>query len=312
MSDLWLVGAGAMAADYAKVLSAKKVPYAVVGRGEESAKKFEGAFGVEAKRGGVAKALAGGRPERAIVAVSFDELAPATSALLEAGVSRILVEKPAGVAAGDVQELSKLADKKRAQVFVAYNRRFYASVLEAERIIGEDGGVASFHFDFTEWSHVIAPSTQPKGAKENWLLANSSHVIDLAFFLGGRPAELVGRRAGRLDWHPSAARYAGSGKTEQGALFSYQADWEAPGRWGVDLRTRKRRLILQPLEELRVQKLGSTAIEPAPLDDALDKGYKPGLYRQTEAFLSGQDARLKTLAEQARFCADIVGPIERS
>ena len=40
-----------------------------------------------------------------------------------------------------------------------------------------------------------------------------------------------------------AALVAGAGVTENGALFSYHANWEAPGRWSVEIMTKKRRLM---------------------------------------------------------------------
>lgn len=308
-APLWLVGAGDMAIAYARVLAALKAPFQVVGRGEASGKAFHQALSVPVATGGVESALGKGRPESAIVAVGLDQLAGVAKSLLRAGVPRILVEKPAGLGRAEIESVAALAREKGVQVFVGYNRRFYASVLAAEAMIEADGGLLSMSFDFTEWSHLVGPSRQAPGAKENWVLANSSHVIDLAFFLGGSPTTLRAERAGALDWHPAAARFSGSGKTAKGALFSYQADWEAPGRWGLDLRTRERRLVLQPLESLSIQTKGSTALEPAALDAKLDADFKPGLHRQTQAFLQGKDGRLKTIAEQAQFAASVIGPI---
>jgi len=81
-------------------------------------------------------------------------------------------------------------------------------------------------------------------------------------------------------------------------MFSYLADWQAPGRWGVELLTAKRRLILRPMEQLQVTPLGTVKIEAMlPLDN-LDQDYKPGLYRQTQAFLEGNDHLFCTLQEQ--------------
>jgi len=125
--------------------------------------------------------------------------------------------------------------------------------------------------------------------------------VDLAFHLGGRPQVINARVKGALDWHPAGATFAGSGQTEAGALFSYLADWAAPGRWGVELRTAKRRLILQPMETLKVQEPDSFSIADVPLDD-LDTRFKPGLYRQMQAFLGEQPemTALQTLSDHAR------------
>ena len=40
-----------------------------------------------------------------------------------------------------------------------------------------------------------------------------------------------------LDWHSSSSQFCGSGITDKGALFSYSADWESPGRWGIEIKT---------------------------------------------------------------------------
>jgi hypothetical protein len=88
--------------------------------------------------------------------------------------------------------------------------------------------------------------------------------------------------------------------SEQGIPFSYQADWEAPGRWGVELLTRQHRYLLRPLETLQAIPLGSVDPQPITLDDALDQKFKPGLYLQCEAFLNGHTQQLCSLAQQIK------------
>ena len=293
MSDhvggLWLVGVGRMGIAYAHVLKAMGVPFRAIGRGVDSAGAFAEATGCDAATGGLQRWLddADGIPAHAIVAIDVDDLAASTVQLIKAGVKRVLVEKPAGVDACEIAAAAAAADESGADVFVAYNRRFYATADRARTMIADDGGVTSFSFEFTELCDVVARSSFPPRVKQNWFLANSTHVVDLAFFLGGRPARLVARTQGSLSWHPVAARFAGVGETAAGALFSYSADWDAPGRWGLELMTTKRRLILRPMEQLHVQSRGEFAIEPAAVEDELDRRFKPGLYRQVEAFLAG-------------------------
>lgn len=64
--------------------------------------------------------------------------------------------------------------------------------------------------------------------------------------------------------------------TDKDVLFSYIADWGAPGRWGVEICTRNRRFIWKPLEKLQVITLKSLKAEPVELDDDLDIKFKPG------------------------------------
>ncbi|MDR1045034.1 MAG: hypothetical protein LBP33_07955, partial [Candidatus Adiutrix sp.] len=120
--------------------------------------------------------------------------------------------------------------------------------------IKADGGVKSFNFEFTEWEHRVITANLPAKTLANWLLCNSSHVIDLAFHLGGRPETWQAFAARDCRWCPGYSNYVGAGISESGAGFSYQANWMAPGRWGVEWLTDHRRLILRPLEQLHIQK----------------------------------------------------------
>lgn len=299
--SLWLIGAGVMAQDYSRVLQELHLPFEVIGRGVDSAEKFKKATGKQVRTGGLADALRTDKaPEKAIIAVGIEQLAHTTSELIHAGVKRIMVEKPAGLDLAKIVSLNRIAEENGASVLLAYNRRFYDSVQQARQFIAEDGGVLSAQFEFTEWSHVIAPLVKGAGVKERWLLGNSTHVIDLAFHLIGRPVDWKCWHAGSIDWHPAAARFAGAGVTDQDVMFSYLADWQAPGRWGVELLTAKRRLILRPMEQLHVTPLGTVQIEGMKPLDNLDQDYKPGLYRQTQAFLEGNDHLFCTLPEQVK------------
>ena len=288
--ELWLVGSGGMAVSYAQVLEDLRVPFLVIGRGGSSAEAFKQKTGRGVVKGGLADHLAGrpSIPGAAIVAVGVEQLAPTTMLLLDAGLKRILIEKPGGLDAAEIRKVTEKAEAVGARVYLGYNRRFYASVLKAQDLILEDGGVGSFAFEFTEWGHVIEGLDKAPGVKENWFLANSTHVVDLAFHLGGLPVQFQSYATGQLPWHPLASAFAGAGVTEHGALFSYQANWAAPGRWGVEILTRRHRLFLRPMEQLQIQGIGSIDVRSCEIEDDLDRRFKPGLHRQVTAFLSAE------------------------
>jgi len=76
--SLWLIGAGPMAQDYAKVLKNLGRDFEVIGRGSASAARFESATGHAVHQGGLRGALAASAaPEQAIVAVGVEQLAEA-------------------------------------------------------------------------------------------------------------------------------------------------------------------------------------------------------------------------------------------
>ncbi len=300
MKKLLLVGAGPMALEHAKVLDALGVEYTVLGRGEASAEVFEQASGHTVVRGGVEPFIERGGLkdyDAAIVAVTENTLGKISRQLMEGGIKKLLTEKPGGFTEEDINKVCECASVTNSNVYVAYNRRCYASVLKAQEMITEDGGVRSFSFEFTEWGHTIRPLKKAPGIKDEWFLANSSHVCDMAFYLGGRPVKMNSYIAGTSDWHPRAMIYAGSGVSEKGVLFSYQANWGAPGRWGVEVLTDKHRFIFRPLEKLQIQNIGSVAIEQAEANYEKDLQFKAGLYEQMKEFLK-DDCRLMTIEEQ--------------
>lgn len=296
---IWIIGAGTIAQEYAKVLTALGYQFQMIGRGEEKARQVEEALGCKVIRGGLDNytGTVTEVPDAAIVATNLGSLAPNTIALLQFGVKRILCEKPGFLFPEECEKVATLAKEKNAEVYLAYNRRFFSSVLKAKEIITEDGGVTSFNFEFTEWGHVIAKYNKPQEELKNWFYANSSHVVDLAFFLGGEPVQLDCHTSGEISWHKPAV-FAGAGVTDKGALFSYQANWAAPGRWGVELLTAQHRLYLRPIESLQIQNLGSVAISSVELNDHLDKEFKPGFFLQTKSFIKGESEKLCSIQQQ--------------
>lgn len=303
---IWIIGAGTIAQEYAKVLSALGYQFQMIGRGEEKARQVEETLGYKVIRGGLDSYIESAPevPEAAIVATNLGSLAPNTLALLKFGVKRILCEKPGFLFPEECEKVAALAKEKKAEVYLAYNRRFFSSVLKAQEIIAEDGGVTSFNFEFTEWGHVIAKYNKPQDELKNWFYANSSHVVDLAFFLGGEPVQMDCHTSGEISWHKPAA-FAGSGVSDKGALFSYQANWAAPGRWGVEVLTSQHRLYLRPMESLQIQNLGSVAINLVEIDDHLDKKFKPGFYLETKAFLEKTIENLCAIEQQSIHVNDI-------
>jgi len=291
-NSILLVGVGYMGIEYAKVLKSLNCEFIAVGRSETSAKEFKKVIGVKAKIGGIDKYLQEVKevPKAAIVAVSEDQLGVVTLKIIESGVKTILVEKPGGLDFEDVEKVKKRAEDKEVNVYIGYNRRFYASVAKAKEIIEKDGGILSIVFDFTEAVHKIVPLVRPASVKENWFLQNSTHVIDLAFFLAGKPTKFSSFSTGSLPWHSKAAIFTGAGITEKDVLFAYHADWKGPGRWSLEVVTKNHKLFFKPLEKLQIQKVGTFEVSDVQLDDKLDINFKPGIYREVQSFLGNKQS----------------------
>jgi len=297
---IYIIGAGYMAREYARVLNALNEKFLVIGRGEKSVEQIKAELDVQAVSGGLEKFIEGkGQiPDCAIVCTPVDSLTSATLELLTFGVKKILIEKPGALNLDGLLKIKETARRYEAQVVVGYNRRFYQSTLalkdrlKREQLIGAN-------FEITEWSHVLNNETSPATVKQKWLLANTSHVIDLVLHITGKFKELASFTTGGLSWHESAARFAGSGISDGGVLISYFGYWDGPGRWSVEFVTNQNRYIFRPMEKLQVQRLGSLLVGFDELVDyTLDEEFKPGLYLQTQLFISNVYDDFCTIDEQ--------------
>ncbi len=105
--------------------------------------------------------------------------------------------------------------------------------------------------------------------------------------------------------------FCGCGKIRMGALFNYSVNWNAPGRWVIEMFTNKHRLIFKPLERLQIQQLKTVKVEfDETIDYMVDTEYKPGLFREVSAFIGNCDTDLmlmKTMRQQLKmmetYCA---------
>ena len=279
-----IVGAGPMAIEYSKVLDHIKVPYSVKGRGKASADIFEKATGKKVALSwdevGLFSAFT-----HCIVAVSEESLLDATLELVGLGAKKILVEKPGGPS---IEEIEKHVDELtngQSEVYIAYNRRYYKIVEKLMKYIAEDGGITSLHFDFSERSRIIEGLVKAPGVKDNWLIHNSTHVIDLAQYIADGLRVMEARSSGSLAWHSAGDRFYGLGQTRLGAPVTYNSDWSSPGGWEILVRTAKRRFLLKPLESLIISD-ASGVHETIHESEFEFNNFKPGLEALVMDFLA--------------------------
>ena len=234
--DIWLIGPGYMGIEYAKVLMALDLTFKVIGRSNKNKISFYKETGHIVEKNNLESCIKNfDLPDKVIVATNIENIIEITKKLIKRGVKNILIEKPGSLIKKELMSIKYNASKINSNIYIAYNRRFYESVIEAKKIINKDKGILSTFFNFTEISEQIKNISFPKKIKNRWLIANSSHVIDLVFHLCGKPKNLTSITEGNIDWHPSSSIFVGSGKTEKGVLFSYSSNWQSPGRWYIEI-----------------------------------------------------------------------------
>ena len=233
------------------------------------------------------------RPTHVIVSSPVHTLIPISLELIALGVRQLLVEKPVTLNSVEGAILAAAVKASGVNLYVGYNRRFYSSVRTAIRLIADAGEkIESVSFEFNEFFlDPLGPSNYSPAVCERWVIANSMHVIDSAFFPVGlpNPSSSVFFRSGGLTWHPVGSSFVGAGTTTLGKPFAYHANWSTPGRWGFQWMTSSARYVFQPLEKLAVMRRGNFILEDVSLEGELDQLFKPGVYLQNRAFLFGGD-----------------------
>ena len=282
-----IVGAGYMSQEYLKVLKSKQVETVVVGRGIKNVNNILEKFNIEAYSGGIEKFIFNKIYTHAIVAVSVDDLFTTTCILIKKGVKKILVEKPACLELNELKIILKLCNEYNAEIFIAYNRRFYSSIETLKNKIIAENGIQLINFEFTEWAHLIDQKKFSKAVLNKFFIANSTHVVDTVFHLIGRPSLLNSLIFGdSVSWHPSGSIFLGSGVSINNIPFTYSSNWGSAGRWSIEVFTNQNRYYLKPMEKLFVQKKGTLDLSSVDINDKIDVEFKPGLYFMVEDFFN--------------------------
>lgn len=222
----------------------------------------------------------------------------------------VLMEKPAGYNLADATDIAEASWKKKRRVFVGLNRRFLSSTQAVLKDIAERSGPRIVQvFDQQDLS--LAKSIgHPEKVVENWMYANSIHLIDYLRVLGRGKVSAV---RPLFSWNNGAEPIVAAGiDFESGDKGIYQCVWGAPGPWAVNVTTATRRWEMRPLEQAAFQNAGERKLH-AIETHAWDRDFKPGFRLQAEkvaAAISGLPSDVPTIRdalETMRLIASIYG-----
>jgi len=188
-----------------------------------------------------------------------------------------LLEKPAGYTIPDAEAIFAVAQKNKSNVFVALNRRFFSSTRSVLTDCAKLDGPRFIKVQ-DQQDQVLALSTgQPKAVVDNWMFANSIHLIDYFCMFGRGKIELV---EPVVPWNPVRPGIViGKILFDSGDVGIYEGVWDGPAPWAVAISTHSRRWEMRPLEQAVYQKRGERALISAELHQ-WDKLFKPGFRLQ--------------------------------
>lgn len=281
-----IVGAGWMASQYAMALSHMNIKdVSIISKTKEKAIKICNEFGFQHLEEEIEKIIPNlKKVDLVILATPIHLLLPLAELFLKFGQTNILIEKPASLYPKDLLAFSKKITTQKVRV--GYNRLLYPNFHLLKNLIEKEGGISSCHFTFTEWLNAINFKNNLPDAYVRFGISNSLHLISMAVELIGFPKEISAYQSGKLDWHPSGSIFVGSGITEKDIPFSYHADWESSGRWGIEVMTKENAYRLIPLEELYVCKKNTTDWQKVPFKTAFP-AVKQGITEEIALMLNG-------------------------
>lgn len=289
-----LVGTGNMAGEYYKSLVKEGYTPLVIGNSEKSTSAFNEKYGASSYPGSIEEnrdKLAGKKFDVCFITVNEHAFNSCLRQLSEFEIDNYVVEKPGAFSPDDLKDIySGTMKGSTSSYYIAYNRRFYSSVLELKKRLLEEGGAKSAFFEFTELTDRVLSLNIPEERLKNWLFLNSSHVIDLAFHLIGWPKQMSSLNFGQESWHGSGDFFSGIGLSDKDIPFSYVSNWNAPGRWSIEVLTEFRRYALRPLEGLVYQERNKFDFVEVPIE--IDKEIKEGIYPLVKSCLAGDFGNL--------------------
>jgi predicted dehydrogenase len=207
----------------------------------------------------------------------------------------VLLEKPPGYNMADAIEIRTAAAGHR--VLVAFNRRFLSSTRAALAGLAEQDGPRFIHVQDQEDRREAGSLGHPAAVVENWMYANSIHVIDYLRLFGRGDIVSV---SPVVEWDPDKSPYVvAKVEFDSGDIGLYQGIWDGPGSWAVSVSTSQMRWEMRPLEQAAYQARGDRQMHPVEMHP-WDRQFKPGFRLQAQMAVAaalGESSDSPTLAE---------------
>lgn len=219
-----------------------------------------------------------------------------------------LIEKPVGYNYSEAVEILKNAGNHKTKAYVALNRRHYSGIKQARRDLSTRSGQRLiFIYDQQDRKNAEL-NGEPELVVQNYMYANSIHMIDL-FYLFGRGSVVGVEKI--IPWNPLSSNFMASKILfDSGDIGIYKAIWNGPGPWAVTVSTEGMYWEMRPVETAAFQRSGSRKLESVEIE-VNDTSYKPGLRVQAIEAVNAALGRAHSLPdiEEATLSMGLVASI---
>lgn len=196
----------------------------------------------------------------------------------------VLMEKPPGYNRVQAQEILDYAHTKKRRVFVALNRRLLSSSQSAIKDLAANPLPRFIHVQDQQSLEQAKVIGHPDIVVQNWMYANSIHLVDYLIFFGRGTIESI---QPILSWdHKNPGIVLTKISFSSGDIGIYEGIWRGPGPWAVSVTTPSRRWEIRPLEQAVYQNSGERNLIPVEIHP-WDAQFKPGFRLQAEEAVKG-------------------------
>ena len=194
----------------------------------------------------------------------------------------MLIEKPLGISSIESKKIISYL-KGNDLNFVGFNRRFYSSVLEAQKYINYLGDPISIHVDAPEPLTSLIERGRSENEISNRLLENTSHALDILTLFFGEHTDLINfdhnskRNSIKIDFMSLI-------KFRNNKTASFISHWGSPGNWIIKIFGEDYQINLnltRNYAEINSKELGIKKIN----SDIDDEKFKIGIMKQNYYFL---------------------------
>ncbi len=218
-------------------------------------------------------------PDALMILVSANQIYDVTQKLIPTNIP-LFIEKPPGLIPEQAKTLAEATDKYGTKNMVGFNRRYYSIFRKGLEIINKHGRLLGVAVEGHERFWQIESRDIPDAIRESWIYANSTHTIDLLRLFGGEVEQINPLKNSVKE--KTGDQFAASMVFKSGALGTYSSHWYSPGGWTATLFGEGVTVKFKPLEKGVWIDTNLKEYEIHP--DEVDIKYKPGFYRQIEAF----------------------------
>ena len=246
-----IVGAGRIGREYLKILNQKR-KFEIKGILATSHKNFKEVKKITKKNIFITNEnfLKNKSFDLAIIAVPVDKTFQVSKKIMKYAKT-LLIEKPPSLSLKDANNLLKQSKSNRNKLFVALNRAYFDSTIEALKIIKSNKNKRIVEVTDQEDVYSAKKAGHSKKVLNKWMYANSIHMIDyFRLFCRGKVKKIIHFGNFKSTFHKKI--FISKIIFSSGDIGIYKAFWNLPNKWQVKIISKNIFINLFPLEKISI------------------------------------------------------------